>query len=273
MDAMLNPKEHIALRLSRAKNELEEALADIEKLPVFEPGMVSFAAHALNNFLTVTNATTELLRLHLDGAADTEAERLLGELLHTAELMRFVVARLMHTAAKYDVHLMSHELDLVSMAHRAREYYQRLADRKQLEIIVESAAESAVVYTDSVAFSAALDNLLTNAIKYSPPGKTIWLRVTTEPNAVVCAVQDQGPGISAEDQARLFQRGVRLSAVPTGGESSTGYGLAVAMELVTRLGGTLWCDSRPGVGSSFSIRLPSPRPPEGNGSSDTHSSS
>jgi signal transduction histidine kinase len=108
-----------------------------------------------------------------------------------------------------------------------------------------------------------LDNLVTNAIKYSPPGKRIWLRVTREPGAVVCSIQDEGPGLSPEDQARLFQRGVRLSAVPTGGESSTGYGLAVADELITRLGGTIWCDSILGHGACFSFRLPVDRPAEG----------
>jgi signal transduction histidine kinase len=64
------------------------------------------------------------------------------------------------------------------------------------------------------------------------------------------------PGLGPEDRARLFQRGVRLSAQPTGGEPSTGYGLAVAKDLVGQLGGEIWCDSQPGQGACFSVRLP-----------------
>jgi signal transduction histidine kinase len=100
-----------------------------------------------------------------------------------------------------------------------------------------------------------LDNLLSNAVKFSPPQKRIWVRVTAEPADLVCTVQDEGPGLSAEEQARLFQRGVRLSPVPTGGEPSNGYGLAVAKELLEKIEGEIWCESQPGQGASFSFRL------------------
>jgi signal transduction histidine kinase len=73
---------------------------------------------------------------------------------------------------------------------------------------------------------------------------------------VVCAVQDQGQGLSREDQSKLFQRGVKLSSVPTGGEPSSGYGLAVAKELTTLMQGEIWCDSELGKGARFLLRLP-----------------
>jgi signal transduction histidine kinase len=79
----------------------------------------------------------------------------------------------------------------------------------------------------------------------------------------VCEVRDNGPGLSPADQARLFQRGVRLTPTPTGGEPSSGYGLAVAKELVEKLGGKIWCESVLGLGCCFSFRLPAyqePRP-------------
>jgi signal transduction histidine kinase len=62
--------------------------------------------------------------------------------------------------------------------------------------------------------------------------------------------------LSDEEQTRLFQRGVRLTPVPTGGELSSGYGLAVAKELIEKLNGEIWCESRPGQGASFSFHLP-----------------
>jgi signal transduction histidine kinase len=69
-------------------------------------------------------------------------------------------------------------------------------------------------------------------------------------------VRDEGPGLSQEDQARLFQRGIRLTPKPTGGEASTGYGLAVAKELIEKLGGELWCKSELEHGCCFYFRVP-----------------
>jgi two-component system, sensor histidine kinase LadS len=253
---MAEPKEQISARLSRAKADLEVALVEIEKLPILEAGAVAFAAHALKNFLTVTNATTELLRLRLAGTDDAEVTTLLAGLDHTTDLMTYTVGRLMNTTRKTDTVLVSQDLDIARLVYWARNYYQRGADRKKIEIIAECPAPTMEVCIDSVAFGAALDNLLSNAIKYSPAGKKIWLRLVQEPAAVVVSVQDQGPGLSVEDQARLFQKGVRLTPQPTGGESSTGYGLAVAKELVSRMGGTIWCDSNLGAGACFSIRVP-----------------
>ena len=107
-----------------------------------------------------------------------------------------------------------------------------------------------------MAVAAVMDNLLSNAVKYSFPGKQIWVQMRGEVTSVVCSVRDEGPGLNQEDQAKLFQRGIRLSSVPTGGESSSGYGLAVAKELIDKLGGDLWCESTLGAGACFSFRLP-----------------
>jgi signal transduction histidine kinase len=114
-----------------------------------------------------------------------------------------------------------------------------------------------LVRADRVALAVVADNLLSNAVKFSRPGTTVQVQVVTEPDVVVCSVRDQGPGLSTADQAKLYQRGVTLSAVPTAGEPSTGYGLAMAKEFMERMGGELWCESELGRGACFSFRLPS----------------
>ena len=107
-----------------------------------------------------------------------------------------------------------------------------------------------------MAVAVALDNLLSNALKFSENGKQIWVQVHAEQENIVCTVRDEGPGLSVEDQARLFQRGVRLSNSPTGDELTLGFGLSIAKDLVERLGGSIWCESHSGHGTSFHIRLP-----------------
>jgi len=82
---------------------------------------------------------------------------------------------------------------------------------------------------------------------------------------VACHVEDEGPGLSAEDQAQLFRRGVQLSARPTGGEAAAGFGLAITKDLVDKLGGKLWCESNLGHGARFSFSVPT-----GNGRKSFH---
>jgi signal transduction histidine kinase len=103
----------------------------------------------------------------------------------------------------------------------------------------------------------AIDNLVSNAIKYSPIGGKIVLLVSHEQNATVIRIVDEGAGLSPEDLGRLFGRFQRLSAKPTAGESSTGLGLSIVKRIIDMHGGRIAADSSgPGQGSTFTVTLP-----------------
>lgn len=253
----MDEKEQAAAAILRAKAELEQALYELEKIPGFDPGTVAYSAHVLNNYLTVTATTVELLLWSLADHPDTQIRIWLEGLGHVVELMRHTTMELMSSSAPREAAALRFlKWDLTLLVRRACNYYERHAHRKHISIVYELANDLPPVWTDPVAVAAVLDNLLSNAVKYSFPEKRIWVRLRLEGTMVECTVGDEGPGLNPEEQAKLFQRGVRLSPVPTGGESSNGYGLAVAKDLIDRLGGDLWCESAPGAGARFSFRLP-----------------
>ena len=101
-----------------------------------------------------------------------------------------------------------------------------------------------------------LQNLLSNAIKYSPRDSQIEITALRHGKFGRMRVMDRGPGINEHDQARLFQRFVRLSSEPTEGESATGLGLALAKQQARAMGGNLWYELRDGGGSIFTLELP-----------------
>ena len=105
-----------------------------------------------------------------------------------------------------------------------------------------------------------LENLVSNAVKYSPPGKDIFVRLQKRAEAVRVEVQDQGPGLSAEDQKKLFGKFARLSAKPTGGEHSTGLGLSIVKKMVEAMNGQVWCESELGRGATFTVEFPAATP-------------
>jgi signal transduction histidine kinase len=253
---MQETKDQIVSGILRARSELEQVLYEMEKLPAVSESAVHFAAHALNNYLTVAGGTVDLLLLMLAKHPDEQIRIGLEALKQATNLMAHTVSQLVNAETGLDVEMRFEKVELPIMAQRFRIFYQRIADQKQIQCLSGSTVDIPSVWTDRVATAAALDNLFSNAVKYSPPGKRIWVEVAARQNGVVCSVRDEGPGLSQEDQAKLFQCGMQLTPKPTGGEPSTGYGLAVAKELIEKVGGTIWCESVLGKGACFSFCLP-----------------
>jgi signal transduction histidine kinase len=253
---MQEDKNQIVSGILRARSELEEVLNELEKLPPVSESSVHFAAHALSNYLTVAGGTVELLQLMLAEHPDPKVRTGLEALQRATSLMLHTVSQLVNAQTDQDAEMRFEKVEMPLMAQRFRIYYQRIANQKQIQCLAGSTVDVPPVWTDRVATAAALDNLFSNAVKYSPPGKRIWVEVVSQQNGVVCSVRDEGPGLSQEDQAKLFQRGAQLTPKPTGGEPSAGYGLAVAKQLIEKVGGTIWCESVLGQGACFSFRLP-----------------
>jgi len=253
---LADQKQLVTAAIARAQADLSQALSELEKMPAFDVGAAVYAAHALNNYLSVARGTVELALMQLADHPDAQLRVWLEGAQHATNLMTRIVGQLMNTSATADAPLRFETFELPTLVRRACSYHQREADRKMVRVVAGSTGNPPPVWADRVLVAAVLDNLLSNAIKYSEPGKQVAVQVRGEGDWVVCGVQDEGPGLSQEDQARLFQRGVRLTPKPTGGEPSTGYGLAVAKELVEKQGGTIWCESAVGQGSCFSFRLP-----------------
>jgi signal transduction histidine kinase len=253
---MIDAKQQVITSIVQARTNLESALADLEKLPAFDPSSVPFTAHALSNFLTVSEGTLDLLSQALPPDVSPEVSRLLNGLKHATDLMTRTVSHLMTNSSVGDLKLRFEKIDLAHLVQRACGFYQRIAQPKNIRVIFEDTGDTPFVWSDRVAIAAILDNLLSNAVKFSPAGKSVNVTVRTIGGNAVCSVQDSGPGISTSDQALLFRRGVRLSAEPTGGEASSGYGLAVTKELADQLGGAIWVESTLGKGAQFLFRLP-----------------
>jgi signal transduction histidine kinase len=111
---------------------------------------------------------------------------------------------------------------------------------------------------DEVASMQVVENVVSNAVKYSPNGanKNIWVRVMPSATSVRLEVQDEGPGLSDEDKEKLFGHFARLSAQPTGGEHSTGLGLSIVKKMIEAMNGKIWVESEKGNGATFIVEFP-----------------
>ena len=132
--------------------------------------------------------------------------------------------------------------------------FMKAATEKNVSVEMES--EFLRVQTDVGYLSRILDNLVSNAIKFSPKGTTVKVEAKAESGHVLFSIRDQGPGFSESDKKHLFKKFKKLSARPTGGESSNGLGLAIVKILVDRIGGKIQLLSEQGKGSEFIVSIP-----------------
>ena len=164
-------------------------------------------------------------------------------------------------ADAFDITIRREPVDVATLVKEVAEANQPLAVNKQQTISV-TAPPNIVTMCDIDRIREAIDNLISNAIKYSPIGGRIDVTVTHEGSDTIVRVSDEGAGLSPEDLGRLFGRFQRLSAKPTAGESSTGLGLSIVKRIIDMHGGEVTADSDgPGKGSTFTITLPATEMP------------
>jgi signal transduction histidine kinase len=134
--------------------------------------------------------------------------------------------------------------------------YNYRAVEKDLTMLVEQFAGDAAFLADHNALQQVFENLISNAIKFSPKGTNIIVRVKPSNHHLRIEIQDEGQGISADDMTKLFGKFARLTAQPTGGEHSTGLGLSIVKKMVEAMNGRVWCESEVGKGATFIVELP-----------------
>ena len=236
------------LALKAARDRLRQLAEDKDEL-------LGILAHDLKNALGSVLMSSRLLVERTE--ADPKLHRLSLNIEEATErTLAFVRQFLANAAAEHGVALEPAAVSLGALAADVVQEHQVAARRKQLQLQLERPEPDPAVHADPLALRQVLDNLISNAVKFSPPGRSIWVSVHSDVGHAECRVRDEGPGFTVEDRTRMFRRYGRLSARPTGNEPSTGLGLSIVKKLVDLLGGELVCDSEPGHGATFTVRLP-----------------
>ena len=246
--------------IETAVAHLADALDELDRMPTGDKTTIGFVAHALNNHLSVADATLDLLAHALRDHPDPEVATWIAGLRHLGNLMQHTMGRLVRVAPPADYPLRNERIDLPKLMARACQYYAPAAARKRLAILCRPIGDIPPAWGDRVALAMVADNLLSNAVNCSRPDGNIVVQIFTGPGGVVCSVRDNGPGLEAIQQAQFIQRGACAGPTSTAGDPSAGYGLSLAKELMDRMGGQLWFESASGDGGCFSFRIPYPPP-------------
>jgi two-component system sensor histidine kinase/response regulator len=240
-------RTHLALK--QARDRLRRLAEDKDEL-------LGILAHDLKNHLGGMQMSAQLMHDRAADLGDDRLKRMASNIVDASvQMFSFVKEFLANAAADRGFVLKLEGVSLSSAAAAALQRYAEAARRKSIVLHGDFRADTPLVLADQRALDQVIDNLVSNAVKFSPPGKSIWLSIGEAAGGLLeFRVRDEGPGCNKDDRAQMFARYRRLSARPTGGEPSTGLGLSIAKRHVLAMNGTVHVEGE--VGATFVLRLP-----------------
>lgn len=236
--------------LAAALNDLSERRERTEEQ---RRAMVSDIAHELRTPLTNIRGWLDAAQ---DGIAEPDAA-LLTSLQEEAHLLQHIIDDLQVLAAADagTLHLGPQAVRLDDLIGQSAAAHRAGAKAKNVDLVVHTAGDLSV-HADPVRLRQVIGNLLSNAVRHTPPGGRVTLGARRAPRGVELRVTDTGAGIRPEDLPRVFDRFWRGDTSRSRKTGGSGLGLAIVRQLVRAHGGDVWVTSRPGVETAFTIRLP-----------------
>ncbi|HZT30045.1 MAG TPA: response regulator [Bryobacteraceae bacterium] len=257
--------------LERRRLAMESMRHEIEQT-VLKRRFVTFVSHQLRTPLVAIHQYLDVLR-HLDQTSDTAARRQewLDRCLARIDELQNLIADWL-TLARVEGGTLFKErvkVDLNQVIREILKTYQQMAEAENV-LLEASLPDGLFVWGDRSCMSVLFDNLITNAIKYNKPGGSVTVSGTESRGEVVITVADTGVGIPEECRPFLFEEFFRVKNDGLKKTAGTGLGLPICRKIVSEMGGTIHVESEAGAGSTFRVRLPAWREPEGADGSQNH---
>jgi signal transduction histidine kinase len=247
-------REEILKRLRESEEISRQALAKEQELNELKSNFVAMVSHEFRNPMTTIRTAMDILQNNNELSEERKNfyfERVQESINHMLQLLDEVLFLSRSEAAKLEYK--PAPLDLISFCEEMTEVFQMQAG-EQYNIIFNFEGECTPAYMDEELLRHILSNLISNAIKYSPPQRNIWLYLRCRDGMATFRVQDEGIGIPEKDQTNLFQTFYRASNVRR--IQGTGLGLVMVKKCVDRHCGEISIESRQNVGTTVTVKLP-----------------
>ncbi len=243
--------------LRERQKEIEQQNKQLVQLNEEKNEFLNIAAHDLRGPLSSLVGVAELLE-HSDETDRTSRLEYIDIIKASTTRMLNMINDLLdvNSIENNQSRVEAEKIDVVPIAERLTQIYQPQAADKNIGVEMETRFSPLEIKADESHIRSIIENLLSNAVKFSESGSNVRVRLEKENDKAKISVIDNGPGITEEDQKRLFGRYVRLSNKPTGNESSVGLGLYIVKNLTESMNGSIRCESEPGKGSRFIVTFP-----------------
>ncbi|MBO8144622.1 MAG: hybrid sensor histidine kinase/response regulator, partial [Thermodesulfobacterium sp.] len=245
-------------KISENSRELQEQNEALIKLNQQKNDFLSIAAHDLKNPLFVIQGAADFIAGDYEKLSQEKVVEFASMISISSHQMLALLKNILNVNAiesgKMNISL--RQVDILPTVRIVVDVYIERAKTKNITLQFQGEEKQYYAFVDNNLVHQILDNLISNAVKYSPHGKNIYVRLLQQESIVRCEVQDEGPGLSEADQQKLFCKFTRLTPEPTAQENSTGLGLFIVKKLVETMNGKVWCQSQLGQGTTFIVEFP-----------------
>lgn len=257
-EAELLARVQTHLQLKQARDRIAADAQRLEALNNEKDELLNIAAHDLKSPLAAIAMVADVISMRQGQIAADKNLEYASMIAGESQRMLKIIGNLLDLN-KIETGRIQPQWQIFDPLPVLQHWYQNhrpQAEAKQITLQADWPEASPEISSDQTLLLQVLDNLLSNALKFSPPGLQVYFKLQVLPEALQVQIADQGPGFSDADRQRMYQKFARLSARPTGKENSTGLGLAIVRELCQRLGITISLTSAPGEGACFELLIP-----------------
>jgi PAS domain S-box-containing protein len=246
--------------LAKKLEEFSSLTTRLQELERTRSEFIAMVSHDLHTPLTAIKGSLDVL-LH-EGVGVELSRELLGIAQKNADRLFRMVSDILDLArieaGRFEIH--REPFDIVAGLQSTIERMRRLIQDRRIELTLQADDGLPLVPADALRMDQVFTNLLSNALKFTPPGGKIALSVRGLSDEVLVQMRDSGMGIAAEHLGRIFDRFFRVPLPPGEKVEGSGLGLSICKSIVEELGGRIWAESVPGQGSTFSFTLPKAAP-------------
>jgi len=243
--------------INRQKEQIESINKSLVELNEEKNDLISIVAHDLKSPLNQISGMLEIIKITNKDQPEEQKEYT-AKIEQSTNRLKKMVTKILDVSAieAQTLNITIEKIDIAVLLEEIANRFIDMATKKNIAIVKEFEAGVPAIAGDVGYVSEVLENLMSNAVKYSPLGKQITIKLSRKESFVRIEFIDQGQGISQKDMNKLFGKYHKLSARPTAGEDSTGLGLSIVRKYINALHGKVWCESEEGKGSDFIVELP-----------------
>jgi signal transduction histidine kinase len=238
--------------------QLEQKTFELEKLNQEKNHFLGVAAHDLRNPLTTVYTVADLIEEELKDKLDEETKDFLNMIKQSSRFMRGLIEELLDVSVidSGKISLNLEPVNIIELIKNNVALNRVIAGRKKITVGFNCSEDLPLLPLDRKKIEQVLNNLISNAIKFSYPDSKVEINARREKDEVVISVRDEGQGIPTAEMNRLFKPFSRTSVKTTSGESSTGLGLVIVRKIIETHSGRVWAESRVKKGSVFYVAIP-----------------